>query len=111
MRFLTRMMFTVCLLSPGLVFAGGSTGVIDISSSLLQVISSPAIAYLYVTVNVGGCSLATPAVLIMDSTNSQAGPMYATLLTAKTTGKTVNITTSGCTSAGYPIITSIYLET
>jgi hypothetical protein len=105
-----KLVALVLFCAPCLAFAG-STGVINISSSLLQIINSPQIAYLYVTVTSGGCSNSSAAVLIMDSTNPLGGAMYATLLTAKTSGKTVNITTSGCSSSGYPIMTSIYLET
>jgi hypothetical protein len=96
------------LIAPIAVFAG-SVGPISISGDQLQVINSPQIAYLYVSVTGGGCTYATP-VLIMDSTNPAAGAMYATLLLAKTTGGNVTISTSGCSSAGYPEITSIYLD-
>ena len=101
----------IILFVPTLAFAG-TTGVISIADSNLQVISSPQIAYLYVPVTSGGCTYSTAAVLVMDgTTNPAANAMYATLLAAKTTGKTVNITTSGCSAAGYPIMTSIYFGT
>lgn len=98
----------ISLIAPIAVFAGG-VGPISISGDQLQIISSPQIAYLYVSVTGGGCTYATP-VLIMDSTNPAASAMYATLLSAKTTGGNVTISTSGCSSAGYPEITSIYLD-
>lgn len=97
------------LIAPIAAFAGGSVGPISISGDQVQVISSPQIAYVYVSVTGGGCTYATP-VLIMDSTNPAGNAMYATLLTAKATGGNVTITTSGCSSAGYPEISSIYMD-
>jgi hypothetical protein len=92
-------------------FAGGDTGFVSILSSSIQIISdgSPR-AFIYVTLNNGGCANSTPE-LIMDSTNPLAGAMYATLLTAKSSGQTVDISTSGCTASGFPLVVSIYLGT
>jgi hypothetical protein len=99
----------LCLALPMVAFAG-SAGPITISGNQLQIISSPQIAYLYVTVSGGGCTYSTAAVLIMDTTNPAGTSMYATLLTAKTSGGQITIATSGCSSAGYAVINSIYLD-
>lgn len=106
-----RSLFLLVLLAPTLASANGTTGVISISSSNLQLIASPWVAYLYVTITGGGCTYSNAAVLTMDPTaNPAANSIYAMLLAAKTTGKTVNIATTGCSSAGYPMITSLYFE-
>ncbi len=89
--------------------AFGDSGWITLSPSDVQIISdgNPR-AFIYVTVNNSGCTSTIPE-LIMDSTNPLASSMYATLLTAKATGQTVDIETSGCTSNGFPIVISIHL--
>jgi hypothetical protein len=99
----------LCLALP-IAAVASSVGPISITADKLQIISSPQIAYLYVTVSGSGCTNGTAAVLVMDTTNPAANSMYATLLTAKTSGAQVTITTSGCTSSGYPAINSIYLD-
>jgi hypothetical protein len=96
------------LIAPIVAFAG-SVGPITISGDQLQIIGSPQIAYVYVSVTNGGCTYDTP-VLIMDSINPSGNAMYATLLAAKTTGGSITITTSGCSAVGYPEITSIYMD-
>jgi hypothetical protein len=104
-----KMLITlISLIAPIIAFAG-AVGPISITGDQLQIISSPQIAYVYVSVTGGGCTYATP-VLIMDSTNPSANAFYATLLAAKTTGGNITISTSGCSSAGYPEITSIYMD-
>jgi hypothetical protein len=87
----------------------GDSGWITLGPSDVQIISdgSPR-AFIYVTVNNAGCTSSTPE-LIMDSTNPLATSMYATLLTAKVTGQTVDIETYGCTSNGYPVVIAIHL--
>lgn len=107
-----RKLALLLLCAPVLAFANGGTGLVNISNVNLQIISYPGqqIAYLYVPVTGGGCTNASAAQLTMDSTNPLGAAMYATLLTAKTTGKAVDIGTQGCNSSGYPIIISIYLE-
>ena len=107
LRICARLLF---LLAPAVALAAGSTGVITLTNVNIQVITSPAIAYVYAAVSSGGCTYSNPAVLIMDSTNPQAGAQYGTLVAAKLGGNTVNITTSGCSSSGYPIISSVYIE-
>jgi hypothetical protein len=99
----------LCLLASQ-VAAPASVGPITISGNQLQIVSSPLIAYLYVAVSGGGCTNSNAAALIMDSTNPSGNSMYATLLTAKTTGANISFTTSGCTSGGYPQINSVYLD-
>jgi hypothetical protein len=96
---------------PASVFATGDTGVINMSTTLLQIqsYSTQQNAVVYTTVTGGGCASAVP-VLVMDSSNPLAAAMYSTLLTAKATGQSVDIATLGCTSSGNPIIISIYLE-
>ena len=100
------------LLAPSIALAAGDSGFVSILSSNLQIISdgNPR-AFIYVAVNNGGCSNNSIAELIMDSTNPLAGAMYATLLTAKASGQTVDIQTTGCTGSGFPMVTSIYLGT
>lgn len=100
---------SLCLVLPIAAFAG-SAGPITISGNQLQIISSPQIACLYVTISGSGCTNSNAAVLIMDTSNPAGTSMYATLLTAKTSGGQITITTSGCSSAGYPVINSIYLD-
>ena len=107
LRICARLLF---LLAPAVALAAGSTGVVSLTNINVQVITSPAIAYVYATVNSGGCTYSNAAALVMDSTNPQASAQYATILAAKLSGNTVNITTSGCTAAGYPIISSVYIE-
>lgn len=109
LRTCARFLFLI-LLAPAVSLAG-STGVVSLGNVNIQVITSPAIAYVYVAVSSGGCTYSNAAVLTMDSTNPQANAEYATLLAAKVSGNTVNISTSGCSSSGYPIITSVYIET
>ena len=89
--------------------AVGDSGWITLGPSDVQIISdgNPRV-FIYVTVNNAGCTFSTPE-LIMDSTNPLAASMYATLLTAKATGQTVDIETYGCTSNGYPVVISIHL--
>lgn len=106
---MNKLITLTILIAPIASFAGGSVGPISISGDQLQVIGSPQIAYVYVSVTGGGCTYATP-VLIMDSTNPAGNAMYATLLAAKTTGGNITITTSGCSAAGYPEISSIYMD-
>lgn len=90
--------------------AFGDTGWITLSGNDLQIISdgSPR-AFIYVTVNNGGCTSSTPE-LIMDSTNPLATSIYATLLAAKATGATVDIETNGCTAAGFPLVISVHTQ-
>jgi hypothetical protein len=104
----------ICLLAPSVVF-GGTVGPVTISGNQVQIISTAPptptyIAYVYVPISDGGCTATNAVVLLMDSTNLVANAMYATILAAKTTGASVTITTSGCSSAGIPIINSIYLN-
>jgi len=98
----------LCLVLP-VVASAGNAGPITISGNQLQIISNPQIAYLYVNISGGGCPNINAGVLIMDSSNPAAASMYATLLTAKTSGGQITISTMGC-SGGYPIINSIYLD-
>jgi hypothetical protein len=63
------------------------------------------------TTSVSGCSNTVGLELVMDSSNPLANSMYATLLSAKTSGQNVDIQTSGCTSSGIPVIISITLQT
>jgi len=107
-----RFVALMLLGAPVLAAAMGDTGWVTITGSNLQIISdgSPRV-FVYVTVNNGGCSNSIPE-LIMDGTNPLASAMYATLLTAKATGQSVDIATSGCSSGiGSPIIVGIYLGT
>ena len=99
----------LCLIVP-VVASAGNAGPITISGNQLQIIGSPQMAYLYVAISGGGCTSSNAGVLIMDSTNPAGASMYATLLTAKTSGGQITISTSGCSASGYPIITSIYLD-
>lgn len=97
--------------APAIALAGGDSGFITLTSNNVQIISDGGQrAFIYVTVNNSGCTNTTPE-LVMDSTNPIAAAMYSTILTAKATGQTVDIQTSGCTSSGFPIVTTIYLGT
>jgi len=100
------------LLAPALCFADGSTGSISLTNVRLQIItdSSNPRVYIYVTLS-AGCGGTTPEIVMNPSTNPVANAMYATLLTAQTTGQNVEIITTGCTSdANEPEVTSIYLD-
>jgi hypothetical protein len=107
-----RKLALLFLCAPVVAFANGDTGSVNISNANLQIISysGQQYAYLYVPVTGGGCTSANAVQLMMDSTNPLGGAMYATLLAAKTTGKAIDIATQGCSSAGIPIIISIYLQ-
>jgi hypothetical protein len=100
----------VLLWLPFSAFAAlGDSGWISLGANDVQIISdgNPR-AFIYTTVNNAGCTSTIPE-LVMDSTNPLASSMYATLLTGKATGQTVDIQTSGCTRNGYPIVISIHL--
>lgn len=91
--------------------AFGDSGWITLNASDIQIISDgfgPR-AFIYVTVNNGGCTSSIPE-LIMDSTNPLAASMYATLLAAKAAGQSVDIETNGCSSSGYPIVISVHAQ-
>lgn len=106
----TAALLTLALLAPSLCPAS-DTGPISLSNVKLQVISDTANprVYIYITLN-GGCGGTTPEVVMNPSTNPVANAMYATLLTAQSTGQNVDIGTTGCTTdANEPEVTSIYL--
>jgi hypothetical protein len=63
-----------------------------------------------VTIPNGGCSNNAAAQLVMDSSNSIASTFYATLLAAKAAGHAVDIQTFGCSTQGYPLVLSVYIE-
>jgi hypothetical protein len=107
-----RKLALLLLCVPAVSFAYGDTGPVIISSVNLQIVSlsGQQYAYVYVPVTGGGCTNSSAAQLIMDSTNPLGAAMYATLLSAKSTGQAVDIGTTGRNSAGYPIIFSIYLQ-
>jgi hypothetical protein len=90
--------------------ADGDSGWISLSGANIQIITDPSSprVFVYVTVN-GGCATTIP-VLRMDSSNPVATSMYATLLSAKATGQQVDISTTGCSVSGNPLITSIYAQ-
>jgi hypothetical protein len=97
-------------LPAGSAFAMGDTGWVTLTNANFQIISdgTPRV-YVYVPVSNGGCTVTTAAQLVVDSSNPLANMMFSTLLTAKATGKQVDIATTGCTSLNVPMITSIYL--
>ncbi len=108
-KFLFAFLLLLLSGSPSLVFANGSTGLVSISDKLLQIISDGAPRlYIYnVVINNGGCAQTTP-VLLMDSTMVLSKEIYSMLLTAKATGRKVDLVTSGCWG-DFPKVFSVYL--
>ncbi len=103
------------LLTPIKLFAANaSSGFIDISETMIQVISgtSPRV-YLYdVNMSDSECSKKTIPVLLMDSDSTVLyKEIYSMILTAKSTGKSIKFITNGCWNNGeYPIIFSAYWQ-
>ncbi|MGD8112987.1 hypothetical protein [Vibrio sp. TRT 17S01] len=90
-------------------FAYGDSGRTTLEGKRFQVIgdSDPRVFIYDVTINNSGCSGITP-VLVMSSTNILAKELYSALLTAKASGKEVQLMTRGCKDNN-PIIFSVNL--
>jgi hypothetical protein len=109
-----RLITSLLLLGPSICLAGGAVGPISLSGDQVQIIGnagSSEFAYIYVSISGAGCTYSNALYLELNPTNNPAAnAMYATLLAAKISGANVTISTTGCSSGGYPEVSSIYLD-